>query len=205
MLSFAQARNLGLSLLTAMGNEAMVSVTDVVDYLVDDPATKVIALFLESVRHPAEFAAVARKAWAAGKPIVAMKIGSSQLASQTARAHTGALVGDDDVVSAAFRQLGVVRVRSLEDLIITAGLLASVGSLPGRRLGVVTPSGGGSEIHRRPGRRRRTPDPCVRTGNRPPVDRDHAEVRYGRESARRDRLRRRRPDTFGSRDGNRRR
>ncbi|GAA1723489.1 acetate--CoA ligase family protein [Fodinicola feengrottensis] len=146
VLSFAQARNLGLSLLTAMGNEAMVSVTDVVDYLVDDPATKVIALFLESVRHPAEFAAVARKAWAAGKPIVAMKIGSSQLASQTARAHTGALVGDDDVVSAAFRQLGVVRVRSLEDLIITAGLLASVGSLPGRRLGVVTPSGGGSEI-----------------------------------------------------------
>ncbi|WP_163509281.1 acetate--CoA ligase family protein [Fodinicola acaciae] len=146
VLSFAQARNIGISLLTSMGNEATVSVVDVLDYLVDDPATRVIALFLESVRRPDRFAAVARKAQAAGKPIVALKIGSSQLASQTARAHTGALVGDDDVTSAAFRQLGVIRVRSLEDLIITAGLLASSGSLRGPRIGVVTPSGGASEI-----------------------------------------------------------
>ncbi len=146
VLSFAQSRNIGLSLLTSMGNEAVVSLTDVVDHLVDDPATKVIALFLESVRNPAEFTRVARRALAAGKPIVALKIGRSRLASRTAQAHTGALVGDDDVVDAAFRQLGVVRVRSLEDLIITAGLLASTGPLPGRRLGVVTPSGGASEV-----------------------------------------------------------
>jgi acyl-CoA synthetase (NDP forming) len=55
-------------------------------------------------------------------------------------------VGDDDVIDAALRQLGVIRVRSLEDLIITAGLLAAVGPLPGPRVGVVTPSGGASEI-----------------------------------------------------------
>jgi acyl-CoA synthetase (NDP forming) len=146
VLTFAQARNIGLSLLTSMGNEAVVSVTDVVDYLVDDPATKVIALFLESIRHPEEFSRVARRALDAGKPIVALKIGRSGLASSTARAHTGALVGDDGVIDAAFRQLGVVRVRSLEDLIITSGLLASSGPLPGRRLGVVTPSGGASEV-----------------------------------------------------------
>ncbi|HEV7897470.1 MAG TPA: acetate--CoA ligase family protein [Planosporangium sp.] len=146
ILAFAQARNIGISLLTSMGNEMAVSVTDVVDYLVDDPATRVIALFLESVRHPAEFARVVRRAATAGKPVVALKIGSSQLASNTAQAHTGALVGDDDVIDAAFRQLGVVRVRSLEDLIITAGLLAEAGPLPGGRLGVVTPSGGASEI-----------------------------------------------------------
>jgi acyl-CoA synthetase (NDP forming) len=146
ILAFAQARNIGISLLTSMGNEAMVSVTDVVDHLVDDPATRVIALFLESVRHPAEFARVVRRAAKAGKPVVALKIGSSQLASDTAQAHTGALVGDDAVIGAAFRQLGVVRVRSLEDLIITAGLLGEVGPLPGGRLGVVTPSGGASEI-----------------------------------------------------------
>jgi acyl-CoA synthetase (NDP forming) len=146
ILAFAQARNIGISLLTSMGNEMMVSVTDVVDYLVDDPATKVIALFLESVRHPAEFARAVRRAAKAGKPVVALKIGSSQLASNTAQAHTGALVGDDDVIDAAFRQFGVIRVRSLEDLVITAGLLGEVGPLPGRRLGVVTPSGGASEI-----------------------------------------------------------
>ncbi len=146
VLSFAQARNVGISLLTSMGNESVVTVTDVVDYLVDDPATKVIALFLESIRNPAAFARVARRALEAGKPIVALKIGRSRLASDTAQAHTGALVGDDDVIDAVLRQLGVIRVRSLEDLIITAGLLASTGALPGRRVGVVTPSGGASEI-----------------------------------------------------------
>ncbi|MDQ0381038.1 acetate--CoA ligase family protein [Amycolatopsis thermophila] len=146
VLSFAQARNVGLSLLTSMGNEAMVSVTDVMSYLVDDPDTSVIALFLESVRHPEEFARVCRRAARAGKPVVALKIGTSALASHTAQAHTGALVGDDRVIDAAFRRFGVVRVHSLEDLIITAGLLASVGRVGGRRLGVVTPSGGASEI-----------------------------------------------------------
>ncbi|MEU8148017.1 acetate--CoA ligase family protein [Nonomuraea sp. NPDC048901] len=146
VLGFAQARNVGISLLTSMGNESVVSVTDVVDHLVDDPATKVIALFLETIRDPAEFSRVARRALLAGKPIVALKIGRSRLASHTAQAHTGALVGDDDVIDAALRQLGVIRVRSLEDLVITAGLLASVGPLPGRRVGVVTPSGGASEI-----------------------------------------------------------
>jgi acetate---CoA ligase (ADP-forming) len=155
VLSFAQARNLGISLLVSMGNESLLSVTDMVDYLVSDPATQVIALFLESIRQPAEFAAVARRALAAGKPIVALKVGRSVTAQHTAQAHTGALTGDDAVIDSVFRQLGVVRVRSLEDLIITAGVLAeltrggpSEGTrLPrGNRLGVVTPSGGASEI-----------------------------------------------------------
>ena len=145
VLSFAQSRNIGISLLVSMGNESMLSVADIVRHLVDDPDTKVIALFLESIRQPAEFAAVARQALAAGKPIVALKVGRSDTARHTAQAHTGALAGDDNVVDAVFRQLGVIRVRSLEDLIITAGLLAR-GPLPGPRLGVVTPSGGASEI-----------------------------------------------------------
>jgi acyl-CoA synthetase (NDP forming) len=123
----------------------MLSVADIVRHLVDDPDTKVIALFLESIRQPAEFSGVARQALAAGKPIVALKVGRSDTARHAAQAHTGALAGDDNVVDAAFRQLGVIRVRSLEDLIITAGLLAR-GPLPGPRLGVVTPSGGASEI-----------------------------------------------------------
>lgn len=146
VLTFMHARNIGLSMLTSMGNEMSLSVTDVVDHLVDDPATKVIALFLETVRHPAEFARVARRAAAAGKPIVALKIGASKLASRTAQAHTGALVGDDHVVDAAFRRLGIIRVHSLEELILTAGLLARTGPLPGPRIGVVTPSGGACEI-----------------------------------------------------------
>jgi acyl-CoA synthetase (NDP forming) len=145
VLAFAQSRNIGISLLACMGNESMLSVADVAGYLVDDPDTRVIALFLESVRQPAEFARVARRALAAGKPVVALKVGRSALARHTAQAHTGALAGDDGVIDTVFRQLGVVRVRSVEDLIITAGLLAA-GPLPGPRIGVVTPSGGASEI-----------------------------------------------------------
>lgn len=146
VLSFAQARNIGISLLTSMGNETVMKVTDVMSALVEDPNTKVIALFLEAVRDPDEFREVAQAALAAGKPIVALKIGRSVKASRTAQAHTGALVGDDKTVDAAFRQLGIIRVDSLEDLMITAGLLAASGPLPGNRLGVVTPSGGASEI-----------------------------------------------------------
>ncbi|HEX6451688.1 MAG TPA: acetate--CoA ligase family protein [Trebonia sp.] len=146
VLSLAQARNVGLSLLTAVGNEAMISVTDVMSYLVDDPGTKVIALFLESVRHPGEFASVCRRAARAGKPVVALKVGASARAASTARAHTGALTGDDRVTDTVFRRLGVIRVRSLEDLVITAGLLAETSRIGGRRIGVVTPSGGASEI-----------------------------------------------------------
>src|ERR1700753_3665905 len=154
VLSLAQARNLGISLLVSMGNESMLSVTDVVEHLVDDPATRVIAVFLESIRQPAEFAAAARRARAAGKPIVALKVGRSDTAQHTAQAHTGALTGDDAVIDSVFRRLGVIRVRSLEDLIITSGVLAELtrdgvtaaGPLAGNRLGVVTPSGGASEI-----------------------------------------------------------
>jgi acetate---CoA ligase (ADP-forming) len=146
VLNFAQARNIGISLLVSMGNESMVSMTDVMRYLIDDEQTRVIALFIEAVRRPAEFLALAREALAKGKPIVAIKVGRSQAGARVARAHTGSLVGDDAVVDAVFRQNGVIRVDSLEDLIITAGLLAGTGPLPGSRFGFITASGGASEI-----------------------------------------------------------
>lgn len=146
VLAFAQSRNVGISFLTAMGNEAVLSVTDVMNYLIESPKTKVIALFLESVRDTEEFRRIAQKALLAGKPIVALKVGRSELGAQAALAHTGALVGDNGINAAAFDQLGVASVTSLEELLITAGLFASVGSLPGARMGVVTPSGGASEI-----------------------------------------------------------
>jgi acyl-CoA synthetase (NDP forming) len=146
VLTFAQSRNIGVSLQVSMGNESMVSMTDVMRYLIDDDQTRVIALFVESVRHPAEFLALAREALAKGKPIVAMKVGRSQAGARVARAHTGSLVGDDTVVDAVFRQNGVIRVDSLEDLIITAGLLAVTGPVPGNRFGFITASGGASEI-----------------------------------------------------------
>lgn len=146
ILTLADARSIGLSMMVSMGNEAMVTVTDVVDYLIEDEGTTAIALFIESIRRPEEFVRVAEKARRAGKPIVAMKVGRSEASAQSALAHTGSLVGEDRVVDAVFRQLGVIRAESLEDLIMTTGLLAQTGQLRGNRAIFVTPSGGGCDI-----------------------------------------------------------
>jgi acetate---CoA ligase (ADP-forming) len=146
VMSFAQAHAIGLSLLVSMGNECMLSVTDVVDYLLDDDATRCIALFLESIRHPEELRRIAHKARERRKPIVVMKIGCSETSARSALAHTGALVGNDAVNDAALQQLGIIRVHSLEDLLVTAGLISAIGELPGRRMAVVTPSGGACDI-----------------------------------------------------------
>ncbi|WP_431268668.1 acetate--CoA ligase family protein [Dankookia sp. P2] len=122
------------------------NVARVVDFLVDDPATKVIGLFLETVHDAALLAAAARRALAADKPIVAIKIGASETAARAAEAHTGSLVGDDRVFDAVCRQLGIIRVASIEDLVFTAALLARLGHVRDRRLGLVSISGGVCEM-----------------------------------------------------------
>lgn len=146
VLAFARAHQVGISLLTSMGNEAVITTADVIEHLVEDDDTEVIGLFLESVRDAPRFVELAARALARGKPIVALKVGRTEAGQRTALAHTGALAGDDAVVDAAFRQFGVIRTTSLEQLLITSGLLAS-GQVPhGRRVGVVTASGGACDI-----------------------------------------------------------
>jgi acetate---CoA ligase (ADP-forming) len=146
VLAFARAHQVGISLLTSMGNEAVITTADVVEHLIADDDCRVIGLFLESVRDAPRFTALAAAALAAGKPIVALKVGRTEAGQRTALAHTGAVAGDDAVVDAAFRQYGVIRVGSLEELLVTAGLFAS-GQVPrGRRMGVVTASGGACDI-----------------------------------------------------------
>ena len=146
VLGFARAHAIGLSMLTSMGNEAMMKTADVVDYLVEDEATKVICLFLEEIGDPAAFAAVAAKADRAGKPIVALKVGSSPAGQQAALAHTGSVAGDDAVVDAVLRQLNIIRVTSLEELLTTGAALGYNRWPAGRRMGVLTLSGGSCDI-----------------------------------------------------------
>ncbi len=146
VLTYAQGHSIGLSLMVAVGNETMISVTDVVDYLLEEESTRSVALFLESIRQPDELRRVAEKARTLRKTLVALKIGSSQASSRTAKAHTGALVGNNRVNDAALRQLGIIRVSSLEDLLSTAGLAGYTDPLPGPRMGVVTPSGGACDL-----------------------------------------------------------
>jgi acetate---CoA ligase (ADP-forming) len=146
VLSFAHAHAIGVSTLATMGNEAMIAATDVLDYLVEDDATRVICLFLEQISDPVRFAAAAERANRAGKPVVVLKVGSSQAGRQAALAHTGAVAGDDAVVGAVLRQLNVIRVTSLEELLSTAALLGYDRWPGGRRMGVVTTSGGACDL-----------------------------------------------------------
>jgi acetate---CoA ligase (ADP-forming) len=146
VLAFAKAHAIGLSVLTSMGNEAMMKTADVLDYLVEDEATRVICLFLEEIGDPARFARAAEKADRAGKPIVALKVGSSPAGQQAALAHTGSVAGDDAVVDAVLRQLNVIRVTSLEELLTTGAALGYNRWPGGRRMGVLTLSGGSYDI-----------------------------------------------------------
>ncbi|RQN09085.1 CoA-binding protein [Aeromicrobium camelliae] len=145
MKDFAELAGVELSHVLTVGNEAMVTIAHLVDFLVDDDRVGAIAIFMEAVKEPQLFAAAARRAAAAGKPIVVLKAGRSELAARAAASHTGALVGDDRVVDAVFSALGVVRVDTIEDMLVTAGLGAYAGPIEGG-LGVVSISGGACDI-----------------------------------------------------------
>jgi len=146
MLEFAAMANVGLSYLVTLGNEAMITAGHVLDFLVDDPGTQAIAIFMETIRDPEVFRRAAHRAAEAGKAIVVLKAGSSALSARTAAAHTGALVGDDRAVDAVFARLGVIRVDSIEDMLITAGAAAALGRLERPGIGIVSISGGACDI-----------------------------------------------------------
>ena len=103
-------------------------------------------MFIESIRDARHFAAAAQKARAAGKPIVALKIGLSDVTARSAQAHTGSLVGDDRLFDGVCRQFGVVRVNSIEDLLFTADVIVRTGVIGEKGLGLVSVSGGACEI-----------------------------------------------------------
>ena len=147
MLSRGAARGLGFAKLVSLGNEADLGAGEIVELLADDPQTLVILLFLETVRDAGRLAGAARHAYAAGKPVVAYKLGRSALGEALARSHTGALAGSDAAMGAFFRDCGIVRVDMLESLIEIAPLLAGRKAprlLRAPRVAVVTTTGGGA-------------------------------------------------------------
>lgn len=142
----AHNQDIGLSYVISTGNEADLDIAAFIEHLIDDPATRAIALFIETIRHPDRFVAAARRALERGKPIVVLKVGASEATARAAQAHTGALVGDDRAFDGVCRQFGLIRVRSLEEMIATANVLAHTGELRAGGLCVVSNSGGISEI-----------------------------------------------------------
>lgn len=142
MGDFAFRQNIPLSLMISTGNESDVDVAGAIEYLVAEPHTKAIAVFLETVRDSSRFMRAAQAARAAAKPIVVLKVGASDIAAKAAAAHTGALVGDDRVFGAACVKFGMVRVTSPERLILTADLLSRLPPMAGRKLAFSSLSGG---------------------------------------------------------------
>jgi acetyl coenzyme A synthetase (ADP forming)-like protein len=141
LLEEADARGLGLSSFVSIGNKADVSSNDLLEYWQDDPNTDVVLLYLESFGNPRKFARVASRV-ARTKPILAMRSGTSRAGARAASSHTAALAGSDAAVEALFWQAGVLRARTLEEL-LDAAVLFSTQPLPrGNRVAVLTNAGG---------------------------------------------------------------
>ena len=137
-------RMAGFSRLISSGNEAALGLADYMDYLVDDDATHVIALFIETIRDPEAFAAACSRAAEKGKPVIALKVGRSELACLVAATHTGAIAGSDRTLDAFFRRWHVIRVNTLDELLETSILFSGLRGAPttSRRVGMSTVSGG---------------------------------------------------------------
>lgn len=146
LLTRAAARGIGFSKMVSIGNEVDLSVGDVVSILADDPETEVILLFLETIRDGKALSAAARKAFAAGKPVIAYKLGRSALGRRVAASHTGAMVGGDELAQAFFRDNGILRVETLEGLIELPRFVAGFSPPAGRGVGVVTATGGAAAM-----------------------------------------------------------
>jgi acetate---CoA ligase (ADP-forming) len=146
MLTRAQPRKLGFSKLVSVGNECDLGVGEIAEMLVEDPTTGAILLFLETFRDADRLAHAARRAYAAGKPIIAYKLGRSGVGRQVAASHTGAMVGPDEVATAFFREHGILRVDMMESLFETPRLVLGRRPPSGRRVAVVTGTGGAAAM-----------------------------------------------------------
>src|SRR5262245_7496212 len=110
----ADCRRFGWSHVISSGNEAVLAAVDYLEYLIDDPATRVIALFLESVRQPDRFVAALDRAADRGKPVVVLKVGRSERARRAITTHTGGLAGEARVFSAVLRAHRAIEVAELD-------------------------------------------------------------------------------------------
>src|SRR3954468_13955804 len=135
----------GLSLFASAGNEADMSVLDYMEYGISHPPTRVIALLIDSLDDGPRFRRLALAAYAAGKPVVALKIGGSEAGAAAAVAHSSRLAGDDASYRALFAASGVATVFTLEGLMTAAALLDRYGRCPGA-LGALSTSGAGASL-----------------------------------------------------------
>ncbi len=141
ILAAAQRLGLGLSSFASVGNKADLSGNDLLQYWEADPDTDVILLYLESFGNPRKFGRIARRIGRT-KPVAAVKSGRSEAGERAASSHTGALAAGDVAVEALFRQAGVIRTDTLEELFNVATVLANQPIPQGNRVAILTNGGG---------------------------------------------------------------
>ena len=141
ILDWSLRANVGFSTLVSVGSMLDVGWGDLIDYLGDDPQTKCIVIYMESVVDARSFLSASRDV-ARAKPIIVIKAGRTDAAAKAAASHTGSLAGSDEVLDAAFRRVGVLRVNSIAEVFDMADVLAKQPRPGGRRLGIVTNAGG---------------------------------------------------------------
>jgi len=146
LLSRADARGIGFSRLISVGNEVDLKLGEIADLLVDDPKTKAILLFMETLRDGERLARAARRAHQAGKPVVAYKLGRSEIGQELAKSHTGAIAGSDATFDAFCQRHGIARVAMFESLIDVPALLVDRPRATGKRVAVATTTGGGAAM-----------------------------------------------------------
>lgn len=132
----------GFSFAFSTGNEADLTLADCLEFMVSDPATRAVALFVEAVREVPRFRAACERAAEMGKPVAVLKMGRSEHGRQVALTHTAALTGSDAAFQALFDRLGVVRVMDLDELFTVPALLARTPLPRGRNLAIACSSGG---------------------------------------------------------------
>ncbi len=143
----ADERKFGFSQLGSIGNEADLSLSDFVSAGASDPQTRVITAFVESIKDGAGLVAAAREAASGRKPVVILKVGSSERGGMVAASHTGAITGDDRMMSAVFEQHGITRVRDLTELADMASLFSTFDVPKETAAAIVsTGSGGAAEL-----------------------------------------------------------
>ncbi len=141
ILDWAEHKHVGFSSIVSLGSMLDVGWGDVIDYLGDDPNTDSIVIYMETIGDARAFLSAAREV-ALTKPIIVIKPGRTEQAARAAASHTGSLTGSDDVLDAAFRRAGVLRVDSISELFQVSDILAKQPRPRGRRLSIVTNAGG---------------------------------------------------------------
>ncbi len=146
LINRAQDNGIGISYFISTGNEAVLELSDYIEYLLDDPHTLAIIALIEGIRNAEKLLSVADLALEKKKPIIAMKVGRTAIGRKAVSSHTGLVAGSDAVYEAIFRQKGIIRVYEPDELYSTASILIKNTLPKGNRVGIVATTGGGSVI-----------------------------------------------------------